>query len=525
MKYLFPFYFLFLTTVPAQQTVRVSIEKGTMEGLWTDKEQTIATFKGIPYAKSTAGIQRWKAPLTVSEWKGVLDATAFGPSCPQKNTSAYWKKSNKLMNEDCLRLNIWTAGLNQTEKKPVMVWIHGGGLNTGNSHVATYDGEKFAEQGVVLVSINYRLGVLGFLAHPQLSEESPNKVSGNYGFLDQLLALQWVQDNIAAFGGDPNNVTLFGESAGGTAVSVLAASPLSKGLFHKAIIQSPWMFGYINSIAEPNTIYLKKDKMGYASAENYGLEWTQKHLPNEVKHPIDDLRKIPVKQFLEKDIYYKTKVTIDDWLLSAHPETVFLKGRQMNIPMIIGSNSDEGTFFWYSITFSSAEEFTSILTPFFQESAKPIVAHYLNSFSGGFPNKGANYISDSWFIEPTIQMLKRHSKSHLNTYQYQFSYINPKLPEYGATHAAEIRYVFGNVGDNAPAEQKELSHNMIQYWAQFAKTGNPNKEGLLHWPKFDLNKQQYLDFNTDIKVKKSLKSPLIQPMEKVKKDLYKKASF
>lgn len=522
-KYLL--YFLFPFALYAQQKVRVETNKGMLEGSWVSQDDKIAVFKGIPYAKSTAGQQRWKAPVAASEWEGILDATTFGPSCPQANASNFWKKSNAIMNEDCLRLNVWTNALNQTEKKPVMVWIHGGGLNTGNGHVWTYDGTQFATQDVVLVSINYRLGALGFLAHPLLSEESENKVSGNYGFLDQLLALKWVQENIESFGGDPNNVTVFGESAGATAISVLAASPLSKELFHKAIIQSPWMFGYINSIAEPNTVYLKKDTMGHDSAENYGSEWTQKHLPKQVNDPLNYLRNLPVDSLLGKDTYYKTKVTIDDWLLKGHPESEFLDGKEMAIPMLLGSNKDEGTYFWYSVTFTSAEEFTSILTPFFKESAKSITDHYLNTFSGGFPDIGAYYITDSWFVEPTVQMVKGHSKNQHNTYQYQFSYTNPKYPEYGASHAAEIRYVFGNVGEDPPEEQKKLSQQMIQYWSQFAKTGNPNKEGLPFWPKFDLDEQQYLDFNTDLNVKKGLKQPSIAPMERVKKIIYKKASL
>lgn len=519
------YYFLFPLVIFAQQEVSITTPKGEIKGLWTNQEHQIAVFKGIPYAQSTAGQQRWKPPITVPEWEGILEATTFGPSCPQINASSYWKKSNVLMSEDCLRLNIWTNALNQVEKKPVMVWIHGGGLNTGNGHVWTYNGAQFAAQDIVLVTINYRLGALGFLAHPLLSEEADTKTSGNYGFLDQLLALKWVQENIQSFGGDPNNVTVFGESAGATSVSVLAASPLSKGLFHKAIIQSPWMFGYINNIAEPNVIYLKKDKMGYSSAESYGFEWTQKHLPKNVKDSLSYLRNVSVDSILFKDTYYKTKVTIDNWLLNGHPESEFLKGNQRSIPMLLGSNSDEGTFFWYTINFTSLEDFTSILTPFFTKQAQSIATHYFKSYSGGIPNKGASYITDSWFVEPTIQMLKGHSKYQPNTYQYQFSYSNPKRPEFGASHAAEIKYVFGNLSADALEEEKELSQQMIHYWTQFAKTGNPNKDGLPFWPKFDLEKQIYLDFNTDLSAKKALKSPLIWPMEKAKKAIYKAASF
>ena len=525
MRSFFSCLFICSFILNGQDKIQVSTTKGIIEGHWTAREKTVAVFKGIPYAKSTVGLQRWKPPVQVSDWDGVFDASVFGPSCPQKNASQFWKESNALMNEDCLRLNIWTNNLNSNEKKPVMVYIHGGGLNTGNSHVYTQNGTAFAKQDVVLVTINYRLGVLGYLAHPLLSKESANAISGNYGFLDQLMALQWIQDHIAQFGGDPDNVTLFGESAGGTSVAVLAASPLSEGLIHKAIIQSPWMYGYITSMGEPNVVYLNKDGMGYPSSENYGVEWINKQGFKNPKKAFEMLRMVSFDSILIQDDYYKTKVTIDGYVLDSHPELIFMEGKQNDIPMIIGSNKDEGTFFHYVPGFEDLSGFINELKPFFNEDAEAIATHYFETLSSTVKDIGIAFIGDSWFIEPANQLAYGNAKNNNPTYQYQFSFVSPGYEWLGATHAAEIIYVFGNLNTKATQDQLAVSNKMIQYWVQFAKTGNPNNKGLPLWPEYNIETQSFLDINVETKTSQRLKGSFLNALKKAKVKSYHKASL
>ena len=258
--------------VPLALGAPIRLDTGLVAGDVVEEGAQMLVFRGIPYAAPPVGEQRWKPPTPVDAWEGVRDAKQFSAACPQgPGLARLTGEGLPTLSEDCLYLNVWTGAAGTDAKQPVMVWIHGGGLSLGWGHQRTYDGTDLAARGVVLVSINYRLGALGFLAHPLLSAEGG--VSGNYGLLDQVAALQWVQRNIAAFGGDPGNVTIFGESAGGTSVQALLASPHAKGLFHRAIAQSPWL-------NDTNYATLKGASSTAPGAEERGRQWAQAQLPD-----------------------------------------------------------------------------------------------------------------------------------------------------------------------------------------------------------------------------------------------------
>src|SRR5215216_1756975 len=313
----------------------IRVEGGLISGSSVDG---VRSYKGIPFAAPPVGDLRWKPPQPVVAWDNVRECTEFGPQCPQApypQGSLFYSPPQK-QSEDCLYLNVWTAA-KQGDKRPVMVWIHGGALTRGSGSTRTYDGTAFAKKGVVLVTINYRLGPLGYLAHPELTAESPNQSSGNYGVLDQIAALKWVQKNIAAFGGDPNRVTIFGESAGSWSVNTLVASPLAKALFHRAIGESGGSFG-------PMT-YLKEDRDKLPSAEKVGAAFAKAAGADSIKA----LRALPAGKIIEvfnndpEGKKFRTQPNVDGWALPDEIRNIFAKGKQNDVPVIVGSNANEMT--------------------------------------------------------------------------------------------------------------------------------------------------------------------------------------
>ena len=480
----------------AVPTGTVLTKEGPLSGWVLDQDSGMSVFRGVRYAEPPLKDLRWRPPVPVKPWLGLKMCQIPGPAAPQKLREGV----QQYLSEDCLFLNIWTTQVNKTEAKlPVMVWIHGGGLNRGWSHQPFYDGRALAERGVVLVSINYRLGALGFLAHPALSAESEKNVSGNYGFLDQIAALRWVQNNISAFGGDPGNVTIFGESAGGTSVSTLCSSPLAKGLFHKAIIQSPWMFGFIGDLATPNFAHLKKPLGGVASAEDLGIQWANKHTDKVDAEGLKTLRSLPFTKVVATVGSYQPRPTIDGWVLPDHPVNVFRTGNQADIPTIIGTTKDEGNFFRGSVDFGNRREFEDKLQECYGSAAKSIAALYPGETEQELRDAGSEFITDSWFVQPARQLLNGMSQLSSPIFQYQFSKSNPKNPKLGAAHAIELRYVFNTIRDREdyPDKQK-LADIVTDYWVQFATTGNPNKKGLPKWPGYSKGHPAYLDLNDEI---------------------------
>lgn len=474
----------------------VQLESGKISGIALDADSGLQVYRGIPYAKPPIGDLRWRPPQAVESWKGVRACDTFGRASIQKTG----RNATQEQSEDCLYLNVWTTkGGDESAKLPVMVWIHGGGLNLSWGHKESYDGTAFAKNGVVLVSINYRLGALGFLAHPALSAESPRGVSGNYGFLDQIAALEWTRRNIAAFGGDPENVTIFGESAGGTSVAVLCSSPLAKGLFHKAIIQSPWMFGYIDELVSPNIVKLKEPVSNTPSAEQLGLDWADPKVKGSNEDALKALRSLSPSEILERARYYRTRTTIDGWVLPDHPAHVFAKGQQANVPVIIGTTRDEGAYFRNYVRFAQRADFEAKLEAFYGRHVERILAQYPGESQDELKQAGVQFVTDAWFVHPAGQLLEGMQQVSSPAFQYDFAKPSSRNPGMGAPHAIELRYVFNtlNNADEFP-ENHVLSEKVMKYWVRFAYYGDPNGPNLPRWPEYKGNRKPYLILDDSI---------------------------
>jgi para-nitrobenzyl esterase len=497
----------------------IRLKSGTVKGeivVADTGDAEFRVFRGIPYAAAPVGEQRWRVPQPVVRWPEVRDALEFGAACPQPLYG-----SEQALSEDCLFLNVWTPPGGSTKDAPVMVWIHGGGLNGGYSHRAFYDGSEYARQGVVLVSINYRLGPLGFLAHPSLSAESDHGVSGNYGFLDQIAALRWVQENIASFGGDPDNVTIFGESAGGTSVAVLLSSPFAEGLFHKAIIQSPWMFGYVTRLAEPVFVNLDKPVANVESAESLGVVWAEEVIDVPVEDELQTLRSMPWNKFIENRPYYKTRATIDGWLLPARPEHVFSTGQQHDVPLLIGTNRDEGNYFRRSFKYEARSEFVERMQDFYGSSAGAVLATYRGETAEGLSDAVSSYVTDAWFHQSTRQMLRGMEKVSSSAYQYLFSRTSRRFPAVGSAHAVELRYVFNTLQEEyTEPRDTEIATAMIRYWTQFASVGDPNVEGMVSWPEFDISSEAYLEIGDTIEAGTQLRSRQLDVLDEAEAPVF-----
>ncbi|MCH2614095.1 MAG: carboxylesterase family protein [Opitutales bacterium] len=500
------------------QASLIQIDAGKISGVTLDPESGLQVFRGIQYAQPPSVDIRWRPPQSVDSWEGVRACYTFGPASIQK----MGRNAAQEQSEDCLYLNVWTTrGGEESAKLPVMVWIHGGGLNRSWGHKEFYDGTAFAKNGVVLVSINYRLGALGFLAHPALSAESPRGVSGNYGILDQIAAREWTLRNIAAFGGDPGNVTIFAESAGATSVVALCSSPLSKGLFHKAIIQSPWMFGYIDELASPNIVKLKEAVSNTPSAEQLGLDWAETKVVGSSAESLKALRALAPSEILDLVSYYRTRVTIDGWVLPDHPANVFAKGQQADVPVIIGTTRDEGAYFRSFFKLERRDDLEKKLGAFYGRAAKEGVAHYLGETPAELEQAGVQFVTDAWFVHPARQLLEGMQQVASSAFQYDFAKPNSRNPGLGAPHAIELRYVFNTLNntDEFP-ENKVLADKVMNYWIQFAKTGNPNSPGLPHWPEYTVSRKRYLIFDDEISIEKDLRKRVSDTLDAVIEGIY-----
>ena len=503
----------------AEKPSPIRTQSGQISGVLLDEASNLRVFRGTPYAAPPVGALRWRPPQPVARWDGVRACDTFSTVAPQKLRG----NASTVTSEDCLYLNVWTKRARQPDAKlPVMVWIHGGGLNTSWGHKDMYDGTAFAKRNVVLVSINYRLGALGFLAHPGLSAESANGISGNYGFLDQIAALQWVKANIAQFGGDPDNVTIFGESAGGTSVSVLCSSPPAKGLFHRAIIQSPWMFGYIDQLAAPNIVHLKSKTANSPSAEALGIEWAAKHTEGLTgKAAIEKLRALSPDTIVESVGYYRTRATIDGHVLPDHPEAIFASGKQANVPTMIGTTKDEGNYFYNWTKVESRDQFVAKLGKYYGDKADSVAALYPGDSLKVLQLAGARFVTDSWFVQPARQLLEGMSTVSSPAYQYQFSQPHHEHGYMGSPHAIELKYVFNTLKDSnsRPTDQK-VADRVTDYWVQFARSGDPNHEGAQQWPPYDGKQRRYLDIKEKFEAGNRLKERECDIIDAASKGLY-----
>lgn len=456
---------------------QVKTQDGWVQGTLKDD---LTIFKGIPFAAPPIEDLRWKAPQPVETWEGVKQTTEFAPGPMQGGNPPSGKS------EDCLYLNIWTPAKTPDEKVPVLVWIYGGGFAAGATSETTYDGENLAKKGVVLVSIAYRVGALGFLAHPDLSAENPNNVSGNYGLLDMIAGLKWIQNNIAAFGGDPNKVTIFGESAGGIAVSMLSASPLAKGLFHGAISQSGGSFGP----SRPTTFPGENQKT-LQDAEKDGLEYAKAAGASSIA----ELRNIPADSLPGG----RGWPIIDGYVIPDDQYTLYEAGKFNDTPILVGYNSDEGASF---LRTKDPQEYIASVKERFGHFADTLINAYPVA-DNTVPKTARDLFRDAAFGWHTWSWARlQASKGKHKAYFYYFDQ-HPEHPEdsprfgYGSPHGQEVAYVFMNLDKSSPELTQsdfEISEAMGTYWTNFAKYGHPNGENLPEWPAFSDANQDVLYF-------------------------------
>jgi para-nitrobenzyl esterase len=463
----------------------VAVSGGRIEGRnWPGGQG--ATFRGIPFAAPPVGDLRWRDPQPVVPWKGLRDASQYAASCAQVD-GGWNSKDAKLGQEDCLYLNVVTPQMKPEKPLPVMVWIHGGanfaGSALGYSEVTA---EPLPSHGVVLVTLQYRLGYLGFIAHPLLAAESPHHTSGNYGLLDQIAALRWVRENIAQFGGDPSQVTIFGQSAGAYNVAMLIASPLAKGLFHRAIEESsPSIFG-------------ARRLPSRAAAEAEGQQMATK-LKAPAEGTLAYLRSLPVEEIIKATPPYGQgglAVSTDGYVLPEDPAETYENHREQPVPLIVGNNAREFPFFEPPEMLRSAIQRQLLdQTPAALEayglSGKPATA------DPGYGPAGDQFSTDEFFRCYNAHVADLHSKI-APTWQYEYSHVMVGKEKEGASHSSELGHVFGTffMGGPPTAEDRKLSAQIEGYWSNFAKAGDPNGATLPQWLGHNDTTRAYVDFTT-----------------------------
>jgi para-nitrobenzyl esterase len=463
----------FACTAGAEIPVEVKIDSGSLKGT-TGASPEVRLFAGIPFAAPPTGENRWKAPQPVTRWNGVRDAIDFAPRCMQGGGGPPREGAPPPppTSEDCLYLNVWTTAESADAKQPVMVWIYGGGFTGGAGSQAMYNGENLAKKGAVVVTLNYRLGGFGFFAHPELASESGHNASGNYGVMDALAAFEWVQRNIAAFGGDPSNVTAFGESAGGILITALLASPRAEGLFGRVIAQSgawtspPGGTGLAGTRA-------RAEEAAVAAAGELGAA------------SIAALRAKPSEEILRG--VRSSGLIVDGYVLPEDPARVFAAGRQHEVDVLAGSNKDEGTFFQFGGP-QTAERFTSTANRRFGAHAAEFLAIYPATSDEEANQSYLASFSDEFAWQMRL-LAQSQADAGANSFLYYFTRVPPSppgRPSRGATHVAEVAYMFNNLADGTPwtDADRALAETMSSYWVNFARSGNPNGPGLPEWPAY-----------------------------------------
>jgi para-nitrobenzyl esterase len=454
----------------------VSTQGGSVSGT-ASSDGKINIYRGIPFAAPPVGDLRWRAPQPAKRWKGVLKADHYGASCMQKlaRERLPWTKEFMVQDqdsEDCLYLNIWTPANSAHEKLPVFVWIHGGGFTEGSGSVPVYEGTELARTGLVVVTINYRLGVFGLLAHPELTAESPNHSSGNYGLEDQTAALQWIRKNIQSFGGDPNRVTIAGQSAGAFSVHAQIASPLAKGLFQRGIAESG-----TGAISMPIPTLAEAEKSGLAFAESKGT------------HSLKELRGLPAATLMPPDSQQfgegpQFSMVVDGWFFPDDPAKILADAKQNDVPLITGWVAND--YRLMSGATLSAEEFRKQATERYGPMAEDFLKLYPAGSDADAVQSQMESARDRSRVSMYVWVLRRARTSKTPVYTYFFTQVlpDPVHPEFGAFHTGEVPYLFRNLAifdrPFKPVDHR-VSDVISAYWKDFAETGNPNGAALPEW--------------------------------------------
>ena len=461
--------------VCAAATPQALTETGALSGL---RQGEVAVYRGVPFAAPPVGDLRWRPPVATAAWTGIRKAEVFAPACMQEGVSMPGE-TPPVTSEDCLYLNIWTPAKHARMGRPVLVWIYGGGYRNGSAAMPLYWGEQLARKGLIVVTIAYRLGPLGFLALPELTRESPQHSSGNYGLMDQIAALEWIQRNIAAFGGDPNRVTIAGQSSGSISVSVLMASPRAKGLFQRAIGDSGGLFEPLGLAPSYQLVNAERDGEKYETSLGAAT--------------LAELRGLPAARLLGGgNAGGVTHPVIEPVVLPGAPSETFAAGRQNDVPLLIGSNAEEAR----SLTDAShttAATFDADIANSFGPLPAAIMAAYPHSTDAQAPQARLDLERDLRFGWDMWAWARLQASTGHNPVYYYYFEQRPPFPArsvyagWGASHFAELWYVFDHLNQSPwqwSRADRTLAEEMSEYWFNFASTGNPNGKGLPAWPAF-----------------------------------------
>jgi para-nitrobenzyl esterase len=514
--YILPFALILSCTGFAAIPEPVRLDSGSVSGI-PGSDPAVRVFKGIPFAAPPIGDLRWKAPQPAGHWEGVRKAEQFGPVCTAGGSGGRGGKgkgpggdkgptsqTNQVKagpvgpapSEDCLYVNVWTPAKSAGDKLPVMVWTYGGAFTGGSGAEPRYDGEALAKKGIIVVTYNYRLGMFGFLAHPELTKESGHNASGNYGMMDMASVLRWVQKNIAAFGGDPRKVTIDGESAGAILVAAMVGSPEGKGLFQRAIGQSGAWMGL--SIGKMRTLE-QAEEAGKRAAGT---------------HTMAELRAMSTQEVAQAVTGVQAGIVVDGWMVPEDQSLTFAKGKQNDVDVLIGSNQDEGTFFGGGA--ASAETVRNRAKQTYTDLADDFLKLYPSSTDA---EAGASSLMRSrdetgWHMRTWAQLqAKRGKKSYL----YYFTHVPPGNGARGATHTAELPYMFNNppANDSWMVLDHKLADMMSSYWVNFISTGDPNGKGLPVWPAYSAkNDSQAMVFGDTVQFGPQIEAPRLAFFDK-----------